>query len=323
MSSDPRCHPLVELSRGQVREMLRPLLGDAGLHEVVRVDGGLVNTVYRVKADSETYALRVCASDGPAFEKECRLLNYLAKTLPVPGVLFADASGRLCARPYLIYRWVEGVSLNECRKQSSPDALLTLAEPLGRLLAQIADANFPADQVTKTMRVATLLPRAEEQLRAGLARQRLGGALADRLRDLLNRRAAVLHALDDTCALVHGDFGGRNILVRAGGNGEWGISGVIDWEEAAAGSALWDVGSLFRYPRRYSEEFRKLFERGYRAALGKLPPDWWHTARTIDATRLVAILGAERELPGVFAECAELVRSQIQTGMDRIDRIKE
>ena len=314
MSSDPRCHPLVELSRAQVREMLRPLLGGAGLREVVRVDGGLVNTVYRVKADGETYALRVCAADGPAFEKECRLLNHLAKSLPVPRVLFADASGRRCALPYLVYRWVEGVSLNECRRQSSPDALLKLAGPLGRLLAQIADANFPADHVSKTMRVATLLRRAEEQLRAGLARQRLGGALADQLCDLLNRRAAVLHALDDTSALVHGDFGGRNVLVRAGGSGEWEISDVIDWDEAAAGSALWDVGSLFRYPRRYSDEFRTLFERGHRAAGGRLPLDWWHTARTIDATRLVAILGQERELPGVFAECAELIRLVITEG---------
>lgn len=294
--------------------MLRPLLGDAGLNEVVRADGGLVNTVYRVKSGGETYALRVCAADCPAFEKESRLLNHLAKTLPVPAVLFADASGRRCARAYLVYRWVEGVSLNECRKQSSPDALLTLAEPLGRLLAQIADAAFPADQVSKTMRVATMLRRAEEELRAGLARRRLGGALADRLRDRLNRRAAVLHALDDTSALVHGDFGGRNILVRVGGSGELEISGVVDWEEAAAGSALWDVGSLFRYPRRYSDEFRTLFGRGYRAAGGKLPPDWWHTARTIDATRLVAILGQKRELPGVFAECAELIGSIVTEG---------
>lgn len=294
--------------------MLRPLLGGAGLHEVARVGGGLVNTVYRVRAGGGTYALRVCAADGPDFEEECRLLDNLAETLPVPCVLFADASGRLCARPYLVYRWVEGVSLNECRRQNSPDALLTLAGPLGRLLAQIAGSAFTADHVSKTMRVSTLLRRAEEQLRAGQARRRLGGAPADRLRDHLNRRAAVLRALDDAGALVHGDFGGRNILARVGGNGEWGISGVIDWEEAAAGSVLWDVGSLFRYPRRYSDEFRTLFERGYRAAGGRLPPDWWHTARTIDATRLVAILSQERELPGVFAECAELVGSIVTEG---------
>jgi hypothetical protein len=73
------------------------------------------------------------------------------------------------------------------------------------------------------------------------------------------------------------------------------------------GSGLWDVGSLFRYPRRYSPEFRAEFERGYRAARGELPDDWWPAARLLDSTRLVAILAEPQELPSVFAECRELI----------------
>jgi len=309
MSSDPRYHPLIDLGRRQIQAMLRPVLGDAELHEFARVEGGLVNTIYRVRSDGETYALRVYAANDHAFESECGLLKILAQKLPVPFVLFADASGQHCARPYLVYRWLDGISLNECRRQSSPETLLTLAEPLGRLLAQIAGTAFTADSVSKRMRVATLLGRAEEQLRAGLARRRLGGELADRLRDWLNGSASVLRALVQTSVLVHGDFGGRNVLVKVGESGGWEISGVIDWEEAAAGSALWDVGSLFRYTRRYSGEFRALFARGYSAAGGKLPPGWLLVARAIDVTRLVAILSEERELPGVFAECVELIES--------------
>jgi aminoglycoside phosphotransferase (APT) family kinase protein len=293
--------------------MLRPVSGDAELREVVRVDGGLVNTVYRVKTKraGAAFGLRVYAAGGPAFEAECRLLESLAATLPVPRVLYADASRRhYCAHPYLVYQWIEGITLNECRRQSSPKALLTLAEPLGRLLARIA-AALPAAHVSQTLRAATALERSDGQLRAGLARERLGCVLADQLRDCLKSSSSTLHALDRTGLLVHGDFGGRNILVKVDESGEWRIGGVIDWEDAAAGSALWDVGSLFRYTRRYSEEFRALFARGYRGAGGKLPPRWWLSARTIDATRLVAILSEERELPGVFAECAELIESLV------------
>jgi hypothetical protein len=90
---------------------------------------------------------------------------------------------------------------------------------------------------------------------------------------------------------------------------EWEISGVIDWETAATGSALWDIGSLFCYARRYFPEFRELFVQGYRAGSGELPPDWCRTARLLDAVRLVAILNEERELLGVFAECRELIES--------------
>ncbi|HEX8749117.1 MAG TPA: aminoglycoside phosphotransferase family protein [Pyrinomonadaceae bacterium] len=291
--------------------MLRPVTGQAGLHEVSRAGGGLVNTIYRISTgeSGRVYGLRVYARDGSAMETERRLLCNLVKTLPVPKVLFADAGGEGCAYPYLVYEWLEGITLNECRRQTSREAFLTLAEPLGRLLSQIAGTAFHSDCIGGTMQAATLLECAGEQLRMGLSRERLGDALADHLRDCLNDSSYVLRALDETGGLVHGDFGGRNILVKALEGGMWEISGVIDWEEAAAGSPLWDVGSLFRYHRRYSEEFRALFAEGYAAAGGRLPPDWCMVARTIDSVRLVSILNEERELPGVFAECIELIQS--------------
>ncbi len=83
----------------------------------------------------------------------------------------------------------------------------------------------------------------------------------------------------------------------------WQVSGLLDREAAACGATLWDVGSLFRYSHRYGVEFREGFARGYRAAGGTLPEDWWRTARLLDATRLVAILDGEALLTEVFAEC--------------------
>lgn len=307
MASDPRCLPLIEIDLQQVQAMLLPVLEGAEIREAVLVEGGLVNTIYRVTLDREesVYALRVYASGRSAFEREREILCRLATALPVPDVVLADASGR---QPYLVYRWIEGITLNECRRQSAPDAFLTLAEPLGRLLARLARTTSLLPQ-SPVIQIETRLALADEQLRTGLARERLNGALADDLRNLLVRSEPFLLALDCTHGLVHGDLGGRNILVKAAGSGDWEISGVLDWETAAMGSALWDAGSLFRYSRRYSPDFRRLFEQGYRAGGGELPPDWWRTARLLDATRLVAILSDDRELPGVFAECRELIES--------------
>jgi aminoglycoside phosphotransferase (APT) family kinase protein len=127
----------------------------------------------------------------------------------------------------------------------------------------------------------------------------------------LEETAARLIALDDGDCLVHGDLGGRNILVAPTGDGDWRVSGLIDWENAFSGSPLWDVGSLFRYAKRYSETFRQRFERGYCEAGGRLPEDWWRSARLLDATRLVSILNDEQELPSVFAECRELIEAVV------------
>jgi aminoglycoside phosphotransferase (APT) family kinase protein len=302
----------VELSREDISRMLRPVTGHAELQEVSRVGGGLINAIYRISTGKAggVYGLRVYAKEGPAMEMECELLRNLSGKLPVPKVLFADGGAGRCARPYLVYEWLEGITLNECRRQNSREALLTLAEPLGRLLGKVAGAAFNSDCISRRMRVQTLLELAEEQLRAGLARERLGQSLADELRDCLTNSSSLSSWMDDESRLVHGDFGGRNILVKSREGGAWEISGVIDWEEAAKGSPLWDVGSLFRYHKRYSEEFRARFAEGYDAVAGwRLPTDWWMMARTIDSVRLVSILNEEHELPGVFPECIELIQS--------------
>jgi aminoglycoside phosphotransferase (APT) family kinase protein len=318
--SDPRVHPLIEIDRAVIEAMLAPILRGVGIRAIAPVEGGLTNTVCRVAADDGTVvALRVYASGRSGFELERRLLQRLVGVLPVPEVLFADAGGA-GGRPCLVYRWIQGITLNDCRRQVAPSALGVLAEPLGRLLARVAAQSHAEDLLrdpatrerVRDDGIAARIAQADEQLRAGLARGRIGGATADRLRERLASRADELAALDRSTALVHGDFGGRNLLVRATDGGGWEVGGVLDWESATLGSALWDVGHLFRYPRRYSPEFRADFERGYRAAGGELPHDWWRLARLLDATRLVATLDEPRELPTVFAECRELIASVVE-----------
>jgi aminoglycoside phosphotransferase (APT) family kinase protein len=149
----------------------------------------------------------------------------------------------------------------------------------------------------------------------GLARKRLGDALADAMWRRLEASAVRLSALDHAECLVHGDLGGRNILVAPAEDGGWRVCGLIDWEAAFSGSALWDVGSLFRYSKRYSETFRQRFERSYCDAGGALPEDWFRTARLLDSTRLVEIFNEERELPVVFAECRELLEAVVTEGV--------
>lgn len=314
-TSDPRPSPVVVLNADQLRTMLRPLLGSACLREVRRVEGGLVNTIYCVTADAggAAYAVRVYAGGPAACERERRLLAALSGRLPVPEVLFADPGGESCAHPFVVYRWIEGITLNDFRRRAAPGELLGLAEPLGRLAARIAGVRPEelAGLELHAVDVAAELDLAARQLRSGPTRVRLGETLADGVRARLAAAESDLLALDGSRGLLHGDFGGRNVLVRIGTSGTWEISGLLDWETAAQGAALWDVGSLFRYTQRYSPEFRDGFARGYRAAGGELGPGWWHAARLLDATRLVRILGEERELPNIYAECRDLIASML------------
>jgi aminoglycoside phosphotransferase (APT) family kinase protein len=304
------------MGRDQIQALLSPVLQGGSIGSARLVEGGLMNTLYRVTpADGGAdLCLRIFARGQVSWETERQTLAQVSAAVPVPDILLEGCGQPGSSHPYLVYRWIEGITLNECRRQMPSAVFQSLAEPLGRLLASVAGCSFPAILDGKPS-LADLLPVHEDRLRRGLARRRLGDALADALLRRLEAEAARLGALDGRRCLAHGDLGGRNILVRPAPEGEgWQISGLIDWEEAFSGSPLWDVGSLFRYSKRYSEAFREGFERGYREAGGDLPQDWWRTARLLDATRLVALLNEEQELPVVFAESRELIEAVVAEG---------
>jgi len=313
---DTRCLPLIEVELDQIRALLSPVMNSAAIAKVERVKGGLVNSIYRVTcADGgDSLCLRIFAAGRLPCEREQKILSRVSASLPVPDVLLADCCGVEFGHPYLVYQWIEGITLNECRRQEPSVALMSLAEPLGRLLGGVARFSF-ADSLNRELNVVlakrssleALLTANEEMLLRGLARKRLGATLADAMWHRLEAGYVRLCALDRTACLVHGDLSGRNIIVTPAENSAWRISGLIDWEDAFSGPALWDVGSLFRYAKRYSESFCRRFERGYCDAGGALPEDWLRTARLLDSTRLIAILNEERELPGVFTDCRELI----------------
>lgn len=322
INSDPRCFPLLEVSFDQIQALLYPVLGGGAITRCERIEpGGLVNTLYRIKLakGDDSLCLRLFAAGRPAWETERNVLARVSASLPVPKVLLAGDGGQGFAHPYLVYQWIEGITLDACRKQMPPAAFLSLVGHLGRLLASMAGfsfadlhSNWPVANHGNLSSVEKVLQISAEGLRGGLARVRLGDRLADDLWRLLEASAVRLLALDETTCLVHGDFGGRNILVAPADDGNWRISGLIDWEKSFLGAAMWDVGRLFRYARRYSDTCLSRFERSYCEAGGVLPEDWRRIARLLDATQLVAILNEEEELPVVFAECRALVEDVIE-----------
>jgi aminoglycoside phosphotransferase (APT) family kinase protein len=255
------------------------------------------------------YAVRIAGDTvtGPDLEVEAELLRRLAARLPVPKPVVVSSTETTLAGPYLIYPWIEGITLNECRRSHGRGAIATLAHSLGRITATIATTRdldtLPLPHVT----VGNALDEMDVLLEASRARDRLGPDVADALRAELRRWDASLRQLDATTGLVHHDFSGRNVIVRETDDGTWDVTGILDWETPSVGSSAWDLGSLFRYGQRYDEDFRARFETGYRAGGGTLPDEWWRLSRLLDATRLVGILSGDRDLPTVFDDCRSII----------------
>jgi aminoglycoside phosphotransferase (APT) family kinase protein len=307
-----------------IESMFAPITGRAALGDVATVDGGLVNTLLRVTtAEGADYALRVPSPDpddvtwSARFDVEVALLRRLSRTLPVPSPIVADRTGIDYGVPYLIYRWIAGITLNDCRRNFGHLALPSLAEPIGHVMGSIASAIDVASELPlRQLIVSEAIDAANRQLESALVHARLGTELAMAMREGLDRNRCALEAADSQ-SVVHGDFSGRNVIVRPMTSNDWVVSGVLDWETASIGSPLWDLGSLFRYARRYDADFRCAFERGYRTVKCELPDEWWYLGRLLDATRLVATLAEDRELPHVFDDCRAILTDLAGTGPTR------
>ena len=285
-----RVFPLLEVSG----EELADIVGGS-VASIEPVDGGLTNTIHKVTRDSgEVFGVKHYAGGRDWFDTELTTLTLLHGTLPVPEIVHVDDK-----KLAIVYRWIEGVTLHELRKQGQKDAFAALAEPLGRVLAMIAHSD-----ATEPFELTSILEKTYAQLSDGYAAKRMGFSLAQALRKELE--AAEPEMAFGTVCLSHGDLGHRNVLVHHTG-ARWRINGIIDWETTTTGSPLFDVGSFFRYGDRADAEFRSAFERGYRDAGAELPDRWFRTARLLDSVWLVDVLADEPDLPEVHADMRRLL----------------
>ena len=288
---DPRVFPLIEVDRDE----LARIIGEPVV-KVEPVDGGLTNTIHKVTTETgQVLVVKHHAGGDETYADEVATITKLAGILPVPELVRTDD-----VRRALVYRWIPGITLDECRRKQPPAAHASLAEPLGRFLAWLATFEWPG-----CWDVLPFIEGARKRLETRRARERLGPQMADALVRLFTDNTTQM-TWGKPC-LSHGDLGPRNMVVQHAMGERWRIGGVIDWEAASCASPLVDIGSLFRYAARYDAQFAADFERGYREADGVLPDHWLQTARLVDALWLVEMLDERRELPGVYADCRMLV----------------
>jgi aminoglycoside phosphotransferase (APT) family kinase protein len=285
-----RVFPLLDVSR----EELANVVGGK-VARIEPVDGGLTNTIHKVTRESgEVFGVKHYAGGRDWFDTELTTLTLLHGTLPVPEIVHVDDK-----KLAIVYRWIEGITLHELRKQGNKDAFSGLAEPLGRVLAMVSqsDAIEPFD-------LTSILEKTYAQLADGWAAKRMGRPLAEALRKELEAAEPAM-AFGMVC-LSHGDLGHRNVLVHHSG-ARWRINGIIDWETTTTGSPLFDIGSFFRYADRVDHGFRIAFEDGYRDAGGRLPEGWFLTSRLLDSIWLVDVLADDPELPEVHSDMRRLL----------------
>ena len=287
--------------------------------EMQPLGDGLRNANFKLRLDgqSESVVLRIYEHDASICRKELDLFRLAGALVPVPAVIHAEPYGFEDLPPFTLARYVEGISLRDLRPSGDAGASAEAAYSAGETLAAIGRATFarpgwigPGPAVT-----APLLegkdptPRFVDLCLGSIdLERRMAADLRDRTSRLVWRWAPQLARLDEEARLVHGDFNGRNLLVRCLA-GRWSVVAVLDWEFAVAGSPLGDIGNFLRYERAAHPLAEPHFSAGYLHAGGALPRDWRRLARVLDVAAVCENLTREQLPDRAIAELVELIRA--------------
>ncbi len=271
--------------------MIRPALPARRVTAAAVVSGGLANENLRLRLDGppDAVRLRLFRRDAAQAAKEAALHRCLAGSVPLPRLLHLGADNPLTGEPYAVLDWVDGERLERVASRLSLETAAQLGREVGRVLAAIHAVTFSvAGFLDARLQVAAPLPTGglagylRSCLAEGVGRQRLGPDLADAALALAARAGERLDDWPDAC-LVHGDFGGSNILV-CGLPERPAVAAVLDWEFALSGPPALDFGNLLRPPLGDLPGFEDGVAAGYRGAGGWLPPDWRDLGRLADLT---------------------------------------
>ena len=318
------------MSFGTNLESIRRYIEDAFPHQRVAsvqpLTGGLRNTNLKIEFDSKAapIVLRLYKEDSSICLKEIEILRLLRSTVPVAEVLHAEPEGIDGSRPFIILRYVEGLTFQQLKRTGNVAAIHQASSSVGQALAAIGAHQFSKPgrliaTTTNKLEVGSSYTRSSDPIpeildtfldSAGF-QQRLGAPFARRVRDFVRAWAPSLPDITEVSQLVHSDFGNRNILVNEV-NGTWIVAAVLDWEFAFSGSPLLDIGNFLRYELKSNPLREPYFSRSFVEHGGHLPDNWRQIVRILDLTALVEMLTHDYLPDDVASEIIELIDSTMK-----------
>jgi fructosamine-3-kinase len=254
----PNLQTDLTLTLGQASEVLSAWLG-AGVRctDITPLQGGMLNSVLRLRFDREPYAAVVKLNgEGEAFAAEARALRHMhARDFPCPEVYLEGAERVLLPYSFLLLEALPGVHMGQATLDDGDRARVEreLAEALAALHTHTREtfgdvtASGPHDWRE------ILMP----DLRRYRASEEVAARLSPEVLKEVDRAIAVGERwLADQGAptLIHGDIWAANIIVARLDDG-WHLSGLVDPSAQYA-----DVEMELAYLRSFRDPWADFFE---------------------------------------------------------------
>ncbi|OHV39359.1 hypothetical protein BCD49_11825 [Pseudofrankia sp. EUN1h] len=244
--------PVSRLAGWLRAQRLLPADADGGDLEVVQLAGGASNLTFRVRGAGLDLVLRRPPVSGALptahdVVREYRIQEALAPTgVPVARMVAACSDPEVIGAPFYLMGHLDGVI-----HASAAELAALPAETARRVGLSLADTLASVHAVRPERNRLRELARPESFLDRTLRRwRRQWGLSQDPARPLpgLDTLFDILERGRPPAAprrLVHGDYNLANVMYAAGEPSR--VLAVLDWELAALGDALADLGALLSY----------------------------------------------------------------------------
>lgn len=226
--------PNLELTSHQAEQLLGTWSGGPVVcTDIVKLEGGMVNTAYRLEFDRAPHraVVKLHRRDSDGLAAEARALEYLAAetACPVPRVYVYDGSARLIPYTFLLLELVPGVCLKDLELDPTERAEIDaqLADMLGELHNHTRSTWGAIDADDEPRSWAELF---EVRLRGTRAQATVAERLTPEVLAQVDQAIDLARSMlgdSGTPTLVHGDIWDGNMMVRLE-DGHWRLTGLLD-----------------------------------------------------------------------------------------------
>src|SRR5579863_2017075 len=213
-----RPEPRRTVAQSTLDRIVHRAFGECRTAEVQSLTAGRRNANFKVRLDTgaDWFVVRLYEHDASLCQKEVDLIQLIGGSVPVPDLIYAEPGGLDDLSPFVVMRYVEGITFRELKSSGNAEEIAEAAFSIGETLAGIGRFRFrksgwlaPGPTVTKPLLDGIdATPRFVDLCLASPNLQcRMNEELRDRVHSLTWSRATSFAVVDHEASLVHGDFG--------------------------------------------------------------------------------------------------------------------
>jgi aminoglycoside phosphotransferase (APT) family kinase protein len=127
--------PYYELDMPTVQRLLHAVDRTCVVEQMVLLPDGKRNTNYqvRLRGAGKPYLLRIFGARDTWWEKEVAIHGLVKSRVPVPELYVLDASASVVDRPYAVYEYLDGITLDRVTNTVDARIFTQLGEALAKL----------------------------------------------------------------------------------------------------------------------------------------------------------------------------------------------